>query len=64
VGTERRRRRPALFGALIDTDRATAFSQATRWSGTTIAAAIVAWRYCMAERRSLESVPARRLFVE
>lgn len=49
---------PALFGALIDTgSRNTVFAGYLLGSALMIAAAAVAWRYCVAaERRSLESV--------
>lgn len=55
---------PALFGALIDTgSRGSVFSGYLFGSALMIAAAAVAWRYCVAaERRSLESV-ARPLAV-
>ena len=49
---------PALFGALIDTgSRGTVFAGYLFGSALMIAAAAVAWRYCVAaERRPLESV--------
>jgi MFS family permease len=49
---------PALFGALIDTgSRNSVFAGYLLGSALMIAAAVVAWRYCIAaERRSLESV--------
>jgi MFS family permease len=49
---------PALFGALIDTgSRTSVFAGYLLGSALMIAAAAVAWRYCIAaERRSLESV--------
>src|SRR5438067_6121910 len=49
---------PALFGALIDTgSRTSVFAGYLLGSTLMIAAAAVAWRYCIAaERRSLESV--------
>jgi len=49
---------PALFGALIDTgSRTSVFAGYLFGSLLMIAAAAVAWRYCVAtERRSLESV--------
>ncbi|MFO1110647.1 MAG: MFS transporter [Bradyrhizobium sp.] len=55
---------PALFGALIDTgSRASVFAGYLFGAALMVAAAIVAWRYCVAaERRSLESV-ARPLAV-
>ena len=49
---------PALFGALIDTgSRTSVFAGYLLGSALMIAAAAVAWRYCIAaERRSLEEV--------
>jgi len=49
---------PALFGALIDTgSRTSVFAGYLFGSALMIAAAIVAWRYCVAaERRPLESI--------
>jgi MFS family permease len=49
---------PALFGALIDTgSRASVFIGYLFGAGLMIAAAIVAWCYCIAaERQPLESV--------
>jgi len=49
---------PALFGALIDTgSRGSVFAGYLLGSVLMIAAAAVAWRYCIAaERRSLESI--------
>jgi MFS family permease len=57
---------PALFGALIDTgSRASVFMGYLFGSALMIAAAAVAWRYCVAaERRSLESVAKPLAFVE
>src|SRR4029077_10406421 len=57
---------PALFGALIDTgSRGSVFAGYLLGSALMIAAAIVAWRYCVAaERRSLESVAKPLAFVE
>jgi MFS family permease len=57
---------PALFGALIDTgSRGTVFAGYLLGSVLMIAAAAVAWRYCVAaERRSLESVAKPLAFVE
>src|SRR5256712_4370549 len=49
---------PALFGALIDTgSRDSVFGGYLLGSALMIAAAVIAWRYCIAaERRALESV--------
>src|SRR6476646_5127821 len=49
---------PALFGALIDTgSRGTVFAGYLLGAGLMVAAAVIAWRYCVAaERRALESV--------
>jgi MFS family permease len=49
---------PALFGALIDTgSRNSVFAGYLFGSGLMVAAAVIAWRYCIAaERRALESV--------
>jgi MFS family permease len=57
---------PALFGALIDTgSRTSVFAGYLLGSVLMIAAAAVAWRYCVAaERRSLESVAKPLAFVE
>jgi MFS family permease len=57
---------PALFGALIDTgSRDSVFAGYLLGAGLMIAAAFVAWRYCIAaERRSLESVAPPLAFVE
>jgi MFS family permease len=57
---------PALFGALIDTgSRNSVFAGYLLGAGLMIAAALVAWRYCIAaERRSLESVARPLAFVE
>jgi len=57
---------PALFGALIDTgSRDSVFAGYLLGAGLMIAAAFVAWRYCIAaERRSLESVARPLAFVE
>jgi MFS family permease len=57
---------PALFGALIDTgSRNSVFAGYLLGAGLMIAAAIIAWRYCIAaERRPLESVARPLAFVE
>src|SRR5256884_3760440 len=57
---------PALFGALIDTgSRASVFGGYLLGSALMIAAAVIAWRYCIAaERRALESVARPLAFVE
>ena len=57
---------PVLFGALIDTgSRAGVFAGYLFGSGLMIAAAIIAWRYCIAaERRPLETVARPLAFVE
>lgn len=57
---------PALFGALIDTgSRNTVFAGYLFGAALMIAAAVIAWRYCIAaERRSLESVARPLAFVE
>ena len=57
---------PALFGALIDTgSRSSVFAGYLLGSGLMIAAAAIAWRYCIAaERRPLESVARPLAFVE
>jgi hypothetical protein len=55
-----------LFGALIDTgSRSSVFAGYLLGSGLMIAAAAIAWRYCIAaERRPLESVARPLAFVE
>jgi MFS family permease len=57
---------PALFGALIDTgSRNSVFAGYLLGAGLMIAAAIIAWRYCIAaERQPLESVARPLAFVE
>jgi MFS family permease len=57
---------PALFGALIDTgSRSSVFAGDLLGAGLMIAAAVIAWRYCIqAERRALESVARPLAFVE
>jgi MFS family permease len=57
---------PALFGALIDTgSRSSVFAGYLLGSGLMVAAAIIAWRYCVAaERRALESVARPLAFME
>ena len=57
---------PALFGALIDTgSRDSVFGGYLLGSALMIAAAVIAWRYCIAaERRALESVARPLAFVE
>jgi len=57
---------PALFGMLIDTgSRTSVFAGYLFGSVLMIAAAAVAWRYCVAaERKSLESVARPLAFVE
>jgi len=57
---------PALFGALIDTgSRNSVFAGYLLGAGLMIAAAAIAWRYCIAaERRPLESVARPLAFVE
>src|SRR5712672_3655173 len=57
---------PALFGALIDTgSRSSVFAGYLLGSALMIAAAVIAWRYCIAaERRALESVAPPLAFVE
>jgi len=57
---------PALFGMLIDTgSRASVFAGYLLGSGLMVAAAVIAWRYCVAaERQSLESVARPLAFVE
>ncbi len=57
---------PALFGALIDTgSRYSVFAGYLLGAGLMVAAAVIAWLYCIAaERRSLESVARPLAFVE
>jgi MFS family permease len=57
---------PALFGVLIDTgSRDSVFAGYLLGAGLMIAAAIIAWRYCIAaERRTLESIARPLAFVE
>jgi MFS family permease len=57
---------PALFGALVDTgSRGSVFAGYLFGSGLMIAAAWIAWRYCIAaERQPLESVAPPLAFVE
>jgi MFS family permease len=57
---------PALFGALIDTgSRNSVFAGYLLGATLMIAAAVIAWRYCIAaERRPLESVARPLAFVE
>jgi MFS family permease len=57
---------PALFGALVDTgSRDSVFAGYLFGAGLMIAAAFVAWRYCVAaERQPLESVAPPLAFVE
>jgi MFS family permease len=57
---------PALFGALIDTgSRSSVFAGYLLGAGLMVAAAAIAWRYCIAaERRTLESVARPLAFVE
>jgi MFS family permease len=57
---------PALFGALIDTgSRGSVFAGYLLGSGLMVAAAAIAWCYCVAaERRPLESVARPLAFVE
>jgi MFS family permease len=57
---------PALFGVLIDTgSRTSVFAGYLLGSALMVAAAAIAWRYCIAaERRSLESVATPLAFVE
>jgi MFS family permease len=57
---------PALFGVLIDTgSRPSVFAGYLLGSGLMVAAAVIAWRYCVAaERQSLESVARPLAFVE
>jgi MFS family permease len=57
---------PALFGALLDTgSRNSVFAGYLAGSGLMIAAAVIAWRYCVAaERQPLESIAPPLAFVE
>jgi len=57
---------PALFGALVDTgSRDSVFAGYLLGAGLMIAAAVIAWRYCVAaERQPLESVAPPLAFVE
>jgi MFS family permease len=57
---------PALFGALIDTgSRSSVFAGYLLGAALMIAAAVIAWRYCIAaERQPLESVAPPLAFVE
>jgi MFS family permease len=57
---------PALFGALVDTgSRNSVFAGYLLGAGLMVAAAAIAWRYCIAaERRPLESVARPLAFVE
>ena len=57
---------PALFGALVDTgSRGSVFAGYLLGAGLMIAAAVIAWRYCVAaERQPLESVAPPLAFVE
>ncbi|SDT21924.1 MFS transporter [Bradyrhizobium canariense] len=57
---------PALFGALIDTgSRGSVFAGYLFGAALMLAAAAIAWRYCIAaERKSLESVARPLAFVE
>jgi len=57
---------PALFGALIDTgSRNSVFAGYLLGAGLMVAAAAIAWRYCIAaERQPLESVARPLAFVE
>jgi MFS family permease len=57
---------PALFGVLIDTgSRGSVFAGYLLGAGLMVAAAAMAWRYCIAaERRTLESVARPLAFVE
>jgi MFS family permease len=57
---------PALFGALLDTgSRASLFAGYLLGAGLMIAAAVVAWRYCVAaERQPLESIAPPLAVVE
>jgi len=57
---------PALFGVLIDTgSRDSVFAGYLLGAGLMVAAAMIAWRYCIAaERRTLESIARPLAFVE
>jgi MFS family permease len=57
---------PALFGFLIDTgSRGSVFAGYLLGAGLMVAAAVIAWRYCIAaERKSLESIARPLAFVE
>ena len=57
---------PALFGALIDTgSRKSVFAGYLLGAALMVAAAVIAWRYCIAaERQPLESVARPLAFVE
>ena len=57
---------PALFGVLIDTgSRDSVFAGYLLGASLMVAAAIIAWRYCIAaERRTLESIARPLAFVE
>jgi MFS family permease len=57
---------PALFGALVDSgSRNSVFAGYLLGSGLMVAAAAIAWRYCIAaERQPLESVARPLAFVE
>jgi MFS family permease len=57
---------PALFGALVDSgSRNSVFAGYLLGAALMVAAAAIAWRYCIAaERRSLESVARPLAFVE
>jgi MFS family permease len=57
---------PALFGALVDTgSRDSVFAGYLFGAGLMIAAAVIAWRYCVAaERQPLESIAPPLAFVE
>jgi MFS family permease len=57
---------PALFGALLDTgSRASLFAGYLLGAGLMIAAAVIAWRYCVAaERQPLESIAPPLAVVE
>jgi MFS family permease len=57
---------PVLFGLLIDTgSRASVFAGYALGAALMVAAAVIAWRYCIAaERRTLESIARPLAFVE
>jgi MFS family permease len=57
---------PVLFGALVDTgSRGSVFAGYLAGSALMIAAALIAWRYCIAaERQPLESIAPPLAFVE